>query len=172
MNFFIFREIINFYIDKKNYSEALNFLELAKKNFPNNQNLIDLELVIESSINKYSQSKIINSSYWVQHIADFPATRKNYIELSKIISNSGIKHVVMQYPNRNAQELKSLLNDFDNISYVENLKNFKEALLIKKYEEIFIDRFGIDFGHFNVIGSQLIASEIISVLQKDGVFPK
>ncbi|MBI3486144.1 hypothetical protein HY025_04365 [Candidatus Daviesbacteria bacterium] len=44
------------------------------------------------------------------------------------------------------ESLKNLIGT-DNVIFVDNEKNFTEALKEGKYDDYFIDKFGGDFGH-------------------------
>lgn len=88
----------------------------------------------------------------------------NYKRINKKIADSGASHVVMQYPMLSIQKLKQIFKDEKKIYYVENLRNFEEALSLHAEGEVFIDKFAGEFGHTTELGHKLIAQEIIQTL--------
>lgn len=92
-------------------------------------------------------------------------TMNNYIELHKICKNKKIKLIAMQYPMRNIKPLKKMV-DFDDIVFISNEENFKQALKTHKIEEIFTDRFAGDFGHCTELGNTLIAENVAETILK------
>lgn len=93
-----------------------------------------------------------------------PVTRRNYIRLSDITAQEGIKLVCVQYPVRNVISLKRMLYQKRDIIFVDNEEIFKEALKGSAYDEYFVDIFAGDFGHATSKGNYLIAQNIANVL--------
>ena len=52
----------------------------------------------------------------------------------------------------------------DKIIFVENKKNFEEALETAEYSRYFFDNFGGDFGHGTRLGNELIARNLAGVI--------
>ena len=63
----------------------------------------------------------------------------------------------MQYPMRDIQPIKEMLEPAGAILFVENKKNFKEAVAKASYDEYFTDRFAGGFGHCTPKGNFLLA---------------
>lgn len=89
-------------------------------------------------------------------------TKKNYLLLVSIASRYHIPVVAMQYPLRSADMLRSWLGD--SATVVENITNFNNALKTRRYEDLFIDRFGGDFGHASYEGNRLIAENLTETI--------
>jgi len=97
---------------------------------------------------------------------DVPLTAKNYNEIADIVISRGIKFIAMQYPLRHIDHLKQILNNRTDVIYVENKKNFEQALKHSDYAEYFSDKFAFDFGHCTRKGNRLIAENLSSVIIK------
>lgn len=93
-------------------------------------------------------------------------TIKNYFKLYKICKNNNIKLIAMQYPVRNIKTLKQILKNFDEVTFISNERNFKQALKTHKVEDIFVDRFAGDFGHCTKLGNTLIAENVAETILK------
>lgn len=93
-------------------------------------------------------------------------TRENYQKLKKILSKRKIPLLVMQYPMRDIGPVKEMLEPAGGILFVENKKNFKEAIAKASYDDYFTDRFAGDFGHCTPKGNHLLASHAAEVILK------
>lgn len=91
-------------------------------------------------------------------------TRENYQKLKTILAERKIPLLVMQYPLRDIGPLKEMLEPIGNILFVENKKNFQEAVAKAGYDEYFTDRFAGDFGHSTPKGNHLIAVQAAEVI--------
>lgn len=95
------------------------------------------------------------------------ATENNYNLLYQKLNNEGIKLVAMQYPTRSIEELKSMFQGNEDITFVSNEENFEQALQNGKYEDYFIDRCYGSFGHATPKGNQLIAENLANTILKE-----
>jgi|GEM_PF-1556046 len=100
-----------------------------------------------------------------------PRTIRNYQRLKRIVTQKGIKLVCMQYPTRNVNSLKKMLEPHGNIIFVDNEKIFKEAIKQEGIDEYFIDMCGGDYGHYTPKGNRLLAENIANTILKE-VFNK
>ena len=88
--------------------------------------------------------------------------------LKKLIGNN-IKVICMQYPVRSIKPLQNQLQNepyYDKITFISNEKLFKDALIKHKFEDLFIDQFGGDFGHCKYLGDLMIAENVVNTLEK------
>lgn len=92
---------------------------------------------------------------------------RNYNKIYEITKNKRIKYIAMNYPTRNIDELKALFNGDEDILFVSNEENFKEALENGEYEDYFIDRCYRSFGHATAKGNELIAENVAEEILKD-----
>ncbi len=95
-----------------------------------------------------------------------PWTWSNYNLLIKKIAQRGIKIIVMQYPLRSIDPIKSSIEKKDQVVFVENRSNFKKALTSGRFSDYFSDNFAYDFGHCTRLGNQLIAQNLVPVVLK------
>ena len=93
-------------------------------------------------------------------------TRENYQRLKDILSRRKVRLVVMQYPRRDIQPLKEMLEPAGHIIFVENKRNFKEAVANASYDDYFTDRFAGDFGHCTPKGNFLLAQNAARAVLK------
>lgn len=91
-------------------------------------------------------------------------TADNYRGLYKIISEEGIKLLIMQYPMRDVEYLRDMLEGHDDIKFISNEENFKEALKNGEYDDYFTDMFAGDFGHCTLKGNIMIAEKVADVV--------
>jgi len=87
-------------------------------------------------------------------------TQYNYRKLREVFKARNIKLVCVQYPARDVQSLKVLLEPNDGITFVDNDESFKNAVDRDGYDAYFIDRFAGDFGHCTEKGNRLLAENI------------
>ena len=101
-----------------------------------------------------------------------PDTTSNYYKLKEILYKKGITYVCVQYPMRNLEPLKKILQGNDKgIIFVDNEKIFRDAVAKDNYQNYFKDMFGGDFGHCTEKGNRLLARNIANVILKE-VFGK
>jgi len=62
------------------------------------------------------------------------------------------------------ESLKKMLEDRENIVFVDNETVFKEALKQGKYGNCFTDSFGGEFGHCTPKGNRLLAENIGNII--------
>jgi len=121
-----------------------------------------------SGLEKKAQSHLAKSSKL--RIEKFnPITKKNYIKLAKILSEKEIKPVFVQYPMRSIAPIKNYFSSsqlLKKIVFVDNEKIFKDAADKGKYEDLFWDRFGGNFGHCTPEGNRLLATNIADAILK------
>jgi tetratricopeptide (TPR) repeat protein len=84
-------------------------------------------------------------------------TSNHYRLLADILQERGVRYVAMQYPTLDVEELKNWLGNRSDVAFVSNRENFEAALKNKTYGELFVDSFGVSFGHATVEGNRLIA---------------
>ncbi len=88
--------------------------------------------------------------------------------VKKLIDNN-IKVICMQYPVRSVLILQEQLKNelyYDKITFVSNEKNFKDVLMKKNFDDLFVDLFAGDFGHCTDLGNTLIAENVVDTLEK------
>jgi len=73
----------------------------------------------------------------------------------------------MQYPTLDINELENMFEGDEDIIFVNNEENFKEALETGKYEDYFIDHMTDTFGHATPKGNRLIAENVANVILKN-----
>ena len=91
-----------------------------------------------------------------------------YKQLLKKAIDNNIKVICMQYPVRSIKPLQEQLKNepfFDKIIFISNEKNFKDMLMQKKFDDLFIDQFAGDFGHCTDLGNTLIAENVVNTLE-------
>jgi len=91
-------------------------------------------------------------------------TKYHYHQLYKELNKRGIKYIAMQYPSLGINDLKSMFEGNENITFVSNEENFKKTLETGKYEDYFVDKCGGNFGHATLKGNKLIAENVANVI--------
>jgi Flp pilus assembly protein TadD len=93
-----------------------------------------------------------------------PVLYANYREIAGIILKKDIKLVCMQYPMRNIEPLRMMMDGYTGIIFVDNEKPFKELLSTVHMDEVFTDQFAGDFGHCHDRGNALIADHLADII--------
>jgi hypothetical protein len=93
-----------------------------------------------------------------------PMTRSSYAELKRMLDAQGVRLVAVQYPVRNVEPLKKLLDHAPNVVFVDNERVFKNILRTSPYSELFIDSFGGDFGHMTLAGRRVLAKNVATAI--------
>ena len=91
-----------------------------------------------------------------------------YKLIIKKMIDKNIKVICMQYPVRSIKSLQEQLKEeqyYKELTFISNEKIFKDALMEKKYYEIFVDQFAGDFGHCTNLGNTMIAENIVKTLE-------
>jgi len=111
------------------------------------------------------------------NVNDFynPVTVNNYEKLLQIANENNINVLMVEYPVRNPVALQTILAEIKNkqdlkikAEVVDNSVVFRKALENNKYEDIFIDRFGGEFGHATDKGNNILATNIFeTIILKD-----
>lgn len=86
----------------------------------------------------------------------------------KKLIDSNVKVVFMQYPLRSIESLKKIFRSkdwYDELIFISNEYNFKQALKRKKYTDIFYDQFAGDYGHCLGFGNTMIADNVVKTLE-------
>ena len=90
-------------------------------------------------------------------------TKKNYLQLLNILQEKGVAVVLVQYPLKDVGLLSNMVKEadiYDQIIFVSNENNFKEALEDGEYKDYFVDRQAANFGHGTKKGNYLIAESV------------
>lgn len=98
----------------------------------------------------------------------FEATEYHFRLMFNILNERDIKLVIMQYPTLDVDELKDMFDGSEDIIFISNEENFKEALENGKYEDYFIDHFRSTFGHATLLGNRLIAENVADTIEEYG----
>ena len=120
-----------------------------------------------------------NYSFYINTTSVYEITQHNYKQLYNILEKRGIKYIAMQYPTLSVDVLKNMFNENENIIFVSNEENFKNALENARYEDYFSDSFvrkRSDFlfkgnwGHTTLKGDILIAENVANdILEELGI---
>lgn len=157
--YFLWDRYIRQLMERQRWKDAESVLQRALQKYPDNFAFRLLAKEIEAKLGnqrKESNFSLLEFNFW-----ELPATKRNYPAIIEQIELGHAIPVIVQYPRRPIEPLRSLLRDQSGIVYVENLKNFETALQTQKYEDLFIDKFAQNFGHFTLAGSELIVDEIV-----------
>jgi len=92
-----------------------------------------------------------------------------YTEMVQTVIDNNVQFIAMQYPTLPINDLKNTLKNskyYDELIFVSNEENFKEALKNHKKEEIFTDMFAGSFGHCTDFGNTLIAENAAKAIEE------
>jgi len=142
---------------------AQSFLDLAKKKFPEfkqfPQSLDHIENLKSFFPKKLTAVQAMENPY-EQNI-----TSENYHSIVSLIQNNGSISLAMQYPNRRLEPLKEILKKNQNVIFIDQFDSFKEALKKYQFDELFVDNFAGDTGHYTPLGAKILANQILKTLE-------
>ncbi|HSV43028.1 MAG TPA: GDSL-type esterase/lipase family protein [Candidatus Bathyarchaeia archaeon] len=116
---------------------------------------------------------LVAAQQYFDHASDLrkqtldPLTQQNYVQIIRTLQKKGVRFVLVQYPMRDLQTLKFLLEDqisIQGFAFVDNEKSFRDAVSSEGYAAYFTDRFGGDFGHCTLKGNGLLADNVADVI--------
>lgn len=158
------------YMHTNNYAKAEGLFKAAIRSNPKREKMYRalIELYRQIGDNRSAaEYSMLKSKLRLPDDSSTDLTRRNYLELKKILDQRKIKLVCVQYPVRALRPLKKIFEGQDGVLFVDNENIFKDALQQASYSEYFIDMFAGDFGHCTVKGNHLIARNIADVILKD-----
>lgn len=163
-------ELLQTLMKEKKLEEAQRYYALAVERYPNEK--IFLARIRRLGIPGVSFEKwdSLAAKNQIQNYLLYPPTRRNYEKFAEVLQEHGITYVAMQYPLRDTEELKNLLMEYPGTLFVDNRTNFENALKTASYDDLFMDRFAQDFGHFTPRGAELVANQVFAVLKNEKVF--
>jgi tetratricopeptide (TPR) repeat protein len=94
-------------------------------------------------------------------------TANNYNKLKDVLGSYRIRLVCVQYPMRDINMLKSMFVDSEGVIFVDNEKFFKDAVKESNFNEYFIDKMFVDFGHCTSKGNKLLAENIAKAIMQE-----
>lgn len=106
----------------------------------------------------FSKAKKFREEYYS------PMTYRNYQKLKEILALRGIRLVCVQYPTRNIEPLKKMLEPAEDTIFVDNEMLFKKALEKDGYAKYFDDSCYGDFGHCSREGNRLLGENIAEAI--------
>ncbi len=96
-----------------------------------------------------------------------PMTQASYEKLRQLAQTGKFDIVCMQYPGRSLEPLERMVGEGEGIYFLSNEENFKKALETERYDRIFTDCFGGDFGHCTDEGNRLIAENLAQLIERE-----
>ncbi|MBU4334186.1 MAG: tetratricopeptide repeat protein, partial [Candidatus Omnitrophica bacterium] len=155
-------------LNYRKVKDDMGIEELSKMIIDNNvenDRLLGFVATSFTENNNYKEAKIYYEKANNQRLNYYNnATRHNYLELKEILKQRNIKLVCAQYPMRSVDALKKLFLRTEGMIFIDNEKLFKDALMENKYEDLFTDNFGGEFGHATAKGNKLLAENIANVI--------
>tara|TARA_R110002072_G_scaffold64203_11_gene160038 strand:- start:25559 stop:26908 length:1350 start_codon:yes stop_codon:yes gene_type:complete len=113
---------------------------------------------VHSSIqNKKISERIQNQAFIFDEKQFDQYTLDNILKVASYLSSKGVKVLISQYPLRS---VKIFDNRFDEFLKIENRVNFQKLLGKYRYDEVFTDNFGGDFGHMTILGQRELAKNL------------
>ncbi|MBN2482947.1 MAG: tetratricopeptide repeat protein [Candidatus Omnitrophica bacterium] len=164
----VYQELANCYIFQHKYQQALAVYRHAVESGVENKNIWGgLGYVwyllgdTAQSEKYYRKVKEWEDKYYNAN------TRANFLALYDMVASRGIHLVCVQYPLRDIGPLKRIFIDHTGITFVDNEKTFKEALIQMPYYYIFADTFAGDFGHCTGTGNHILAANVAQSILRE-----
>lgn len=168
-----FRLFLSEYYD--NYSSAnITFDELIevilKENNINKEFRYGLKGILDIIGGNYPEGIYnLNKADAIRRAYDYSDISKKYKKILDLIIPNKIKFIAMQYPVRDIESLKKIIEytGYSNdVIFVSNKDTFRQALMAKNRQKIFEDLFAWDFGHCTELGNRLIADNLAKEISK------
>jgi len=164
----LYFELGAFLLENKRYAEAEEvFLEAFELKDNLSQALITLHhqlIKTYQNLGKLSKAKGIKRNLELIQVGFKKKTSLNYKKIKEILESKEIDLVASQYPLRDVASLKKLLGNSGNVIFVDNQKNFQEAVEKDGYDAYFTDRFAGNFGHCTTKGNYILANNVADMI--------
>jgi len=124
--------------------------------------------ILDMMDSDYKQSyKNLDMADKIRLSYDYTEISKKYKKILDLIIKKNIKYIAMQYPVRDIGSLKKIIENTgygNEVIFVSNKNNFRQALMSDNKRYIFNDLFAWDFGHCTEFGNRLIADNLAKEL--------
>ncbi len=91
---------------------------------------------------------------------DHSFTARSYRALHRALRNRGIRLVASQYPGRSIGEVREMLDDANDVVFVDNALVFRAAVDQHGFWSVYNDEFAGDFGHMTDLGKEVLARNV------------
>ncbi len=157
--------LVAIYESQGRFQEAIDLLEKGVKANPWNPFLLHTLALEHRLAGQEEQAEEVLAQaedVWREYY--YPKLRESYRRMKEILERAGVQLVCVQYPNRDVDSLKRLFESTEGLIFVDNGPPFREALKRYRFEELFTDRFGGDFGHATPLGNRILAENIAKTI--------
>lgn len=157
--------LASLYMNHNQYAEAERLYKTIITLHPNDyRGYAGLKNTYERSGN-YDKLKELQKRINSLTIDDFSViTKHNYLKLLEITRAKRIQLVASQYPLRDIKKLKKILDDADDVIYVDNRDTFIEIVDTYGYNKVFTDYFAGDFCHMSTLGKKTLAKNVADTI--------
>lgn len=162
----LLRSLGDAYFDFKDYANAIETYKVVAT-YPVSDGMPpetdDLEKYAISLLLQHKQIENIKPFLEAMKLSLPPLnayTARNYGRISEAIGKRGALHVAMQYPTMSVLPLMEMLKAAPATIFVDNERNFREALATHPYKSLFTDRFAYSWGHLTHLGNEMIAEQV------------
>lgn len=164
----LFSSLLSKYYDNYSTDKDITFDKLTDVLVTDNNINMDfrygLKGILDITKSDYEHGlKNLDTADSVRLTYDYTEISKKYKKILDLIIKKNIKYVAMQYPVRDVGSLKKIIEHtgYENdVIFVSNKDNFRNALMSDRKREIFSDLFAWDFGHCQDYGNRLIADNL------------
>ncbi|MCA9393594.1 MAG: glycosyltransferase [Candidatus Omnitrophica bacterium] len=160
-----YRKLGKVYLQLKQYDKLEALLQKADEQVPDDPGMIRIRAAYHLAKGETDRAERLferYAEYERQHTN--PRTADNYRILRDTVLASGAELVAVQYPLRDVDSLKAMLNNDRRVTFVSNEDNFKSAVLEHGYGQLFTDQFAGDFGHLSDRGNRLLAGAVAEAI--------
>lgn len=164
-------ELADIYRNARRYDEALALYKNVLSRDPDNA-LAKREMINTKAAKSGGVAVGVSIFAGETIVNELPAiTIENYRRMIGLASRYRIPVIAVQYPLASAEPLKKMVAEIAGmpgvtVEIADNQKNFQEALKNMKYNDLFTDYFGGNFGHTTREGSRLIAESVAAEVEK------
>ena len=157
------------YRDLGDESKAKESLKKALSINPDRTEAAITLMYMDEKIDNEDFRKYFGVSITASNISAYDILRYHYKQIYSMAKKYNVKFVVMQYPTLSIKALSDFFTEEEqeDIIFVENEENFKEAIEKGGYEDYFTDEVGLSrlkdspffgkYGHATIKGNMLIA---------------
>jgi len=153
------------YRDRGRPEDAAQVLDRALEDRPDDDRLLSILAFVREDQGRPQEAADLRERVRELRNASFdPATRDAYRGLREAVLERGATLVCMQYPMHDRESLQRMLAPAEGELYVDSEALFRDAVHRGRFEDLFLDMYGGDFGHPTAEGNRLLAEHLAEVL--------
>jgi len=160
----VISQLLECYNRTGEFKDPEEFFTYAIDRFPQFDQVYDMLAMHYESKGEMRKAEIVSRKASHMRINCRSSVAEQYQRLFEMATDNDINLVVMQYPTLDVDEMKSYFPDKNQMTFVSNQENFRQALMDNDFYDLFLDHFAGSWGHATEFGNRLIAENVAKVV--------